>query len=351
MFCYIQDGRRIYRLLPGGMRVKFWMIFLAQIMSAFTETCALLGISLFAVSVAALEVLEEKVMPGPLLALFPNLPELLADHRRLVAWTTILMVGSIIFKNLLAVLATHKTAAFAESVSLHIGRETLRRYLGKSYLWHVSPAGPAAFHKFGLREGFSEFLAALLHAYGHVFCCLALFACLILAQPGPSLAVLAIFGAGSLGVYLFLGRRLDRAGREAVALVQAESAEGQAMFQALREVSGFGRRDVFFRKMAESMVAGRRIKTFQAQAARVPAHVLEIIGFGAIALVTGAQLARGAPMGAVISSASMLMLTAWRVLPAVSQAFNYNVIARSYRPAALACLELLETFEAEDETA
>jgi ABC-type multidrug transport system fused ATPase/permease subunit len=344
---FIKDGRRLYRLLPGRLRFDFWAVFSAQFAVALVEICALLVVSLFAVSIAAPEAARNNALIKPFLALSPALAKWSADHRRLVMFTSLLMAGFILLKVLFTALLSRKTTVFSEEVSLHIGRETLRRYLDKDYLWHLSPESPAVFHKFNLRGQLSAFLVALLLLYSNVLCCLALFACLFLAQPGLTLAVLTVFSLGGLGTYLFLRRRLDQVGQEANALILAESAERQALLQGLREVLLYRREEAFFKKMAALMEAGKPVRAFQLFAGYLPSYVLEIIGFGTIALVTAVLLARGLSMAVIVSAVSMLMLTAWRVLPAVSRTLNYAITIRTLRLAAVSCLELLETFLAE----
>jgi ABC-type multidrug transport system fused ATPase/permease subunit len=76
--------------------------------------------------------------------------------------------------------------------------------------------------------------------------------------------------------------------------------------------------------------------------------VLEVVGFSIVALVTIVRLAWGVPMAEIIASTSMLMLTAWRVLPAVNRTLSGTISIRTLKPAALACLELLENFISEE---
>jgi hypothetical protein len=181
---FIKDGRRLYRLLPPPLRKSFWVVFFIQFISALTETCTLLVISLFAVSVAAPEAARANVLIQPLLALSPTLTAWSLNHRKLVALTSLLMMAFIVFKTFFSTLVAHKTTVFSEKVSLLIGRETLRRYLNKSYFWHISPESSAVIHKFSQRGQLSGFLVALLLVYSNTFCCLALFTSLFLAEPG-----------------------------------------------------------------------------------------------------------------------------------------------------------------------
>jgi ABC-type multidrug transport system fused ATPase/permease subunit len=347
-YTFIQDGRRLYHLLPPPLRKSFWVVFFIQFISALTETCTLLVISLFAVSVAAPEAARNNALIQPLLALSPTLLAWSASHRRLVAFTSFLMAAFIVFKTFFATLVAHKTTVFSEKVSLYIGRETLRRYLNKSYYWHISPASSAVIHKFSQRAHLSGFLVALLLVYSNAFCCLALFTSLFLAEPRLTLVVVTAFSLASLGTYLFLRRRLDKAGQKAADLAMAENADRLALTQGLREVLLYRRQDMFFQKMSATIAQGMPVRAFLAFAGYLPSSVLELIGFATIALMTVGLIAWGVPMGAIVSATSMLMLTAWRVLPAVNRTLNYTITIRGLRPLALVCLELLETFIAEE---
>jgi len=345
---FITDGQRIYRLLPRPLQRSFWVVLFIQFIAALTETMTLLVISLFAVSVAAPETARNNFLIQPLLAMSPTLTEWSLSHRRLVGLTSFLMVAFIVFKTFFATLVAQKTTTFSEKVSLLIGRETLWRYLNKSYFWHISPESSTVIHKFSQRGHLSSFLSALLLVYSHVLCCLALFTSLFLAHPRLTLMVVTSFSLASLGTYMFMRRRLDWAGQEASSLALTESADRLALTQGLREVLLYRRQGIFFQKMASTMTAGMPVKAFLAFVGYLPSQVLELIGFATIGLMTVGLIIWGVPMAAIVSATSMLMLTAWRVLPAVNRTLSYTIAIRGLRPAALVCLELMETFIAEE---
>ena len=345
---FIQDGRRLYRLLPGNLRFSFRAVLCCQFIFALTETFTLLVISLFAVSVAAPQTTLNHFLVRSILTRIPSLAAWSAEHRHLVVFTSALMIVFIAFKTFLSILSARVTTVFAENVSLHIGRETLRRYLNKSYYWHISPASQVVIQKFDSRLALAGFLVALLLFYSNVLCCLALFGSLFLAEPKLTLVVLAVFAPASLGTYFFLRRRLDQASHKVANLSLREGAERLALLQGLREVVIYRRQEIFFQKMTETIAEGRPTRSFLAFAAYLPGQVLEFTGFATISGLTITLLALGVPMPVIVSSISMLMLTAWRVLPAVNRVLSYAVTIRATRAAALICLGLLETFITED---
>jgi ABC-type multidrug transport system fused ATPase/permease subunit len=345
---FIQDGRRLYRLLPRRLRFEFWIVFFINFILALTETFTLLVISLFAVSVAAPETALNNYIVKTALSLVPPLQAYCSEHRHLVIFTSALMTFFTVFKSGLAALASAKAATFAESVSFHIGCETLRRYLNKGYYWHMSSESQAVIHKFDNRGALTSFLMILLLLYSNVFCCLTLFVSLFLAEPKLTPLVIAAFFLASLSTYVLLRRRLDRAGQKANLLAIAASADRLALVQGLREVLIYRQQDVFFENMTDTMAQGMPVRAFMAFADFLPGQALEFTGFATITGLTIAMLALGLPMSDIVSSVSILMLTAWRVLPAVNRTLSYIVKLRGLRPAALTCLELLETFIKEE---
>jgi len=341
---FIRDGRRLYHLLPGSLRGRFWRVFLVQFFSALTETVTLLAITFFALSVAAPDSVLNNLAIKRALNFFPLFGAWCADHRHLVMFTSLLVSGFVFFKVALGTLVTRQTAVFSEDVAHYIGWETLRRYLNKNYLWHISPSSRAIIHKFARRKTLSKFLVALLLVYSHVFCCLALFTTLFIVTPRLTLVVVTVFALGSLSTWLFMRRRLDWAGQKSAALDLAESADRLALTRGLREIFIHGRQEAIFKKMTGTMDAGRPVKAFLAYSGYLPSHILEFLGFGTITALTIGQIVSGVPMPIIVSSVSMLILTAWRVLPAVNRTIRYTVTIRGLRPEALSCLELLETF-------
>jgi len=345
---FIQDGRKIYQLLPGRLRLDLWRVLFIQIISALVETSTLLVISLFALSLAAPEAAQNNIIVRIALDLSPVLKTWGDGHRQLITFTSILMTVFIFLKVGLFALLNRQTALFSENVCLYINRETLRRYLNKSYFWHISAESQTVIHKFSQRDHLVNFLMFLLLLYSNVICCLALFISLFLAEPKLTLLVMVVFGLCSLGLFLLLRRRLDAAAQKRRDLDLTEYADRLALAQGLREILIYHRQAAMFSKMDTTLAAGRPVRVFLTFSNYLPSLVLELIGFATISILTIGLLVWDLSMPAIVSAISMLMLTAWRVLPAVNRTLTYTLSIRSLRPAAMSYLELLETFIAEE---
>jgi ABC-type multidrug transport system fused ATPase/permease subunit len=90
-----------------------------------------------------------------------------------------------------------------------------------------------------------------------------------------------------------------------------------------------------------------RPRAFQVFASTLPVRILEAVSFVTIGLMVIIMLASHLPMGVIVRAASILMLTAWRILPAVNRSLARSVQIRALKPDALPSLDLLEAFSRE----
>ena len=345
---FVKDGLRLYKALPNSLKIRYWGIFVIQFLAAVTETFTLLVISLFAMSVAFSEAARNHFMVKPLLALSPALKSYCDDPRNFVTFTCSLMVAFIALKVSLSIFSSHKTTLFSENVALHISQETLRRFLGKNYFWHLSPDSSSVILKLMNRVVLSQFLVLLLQLYSNVLCCLALFTSMAIIEPKLTLAVMSIFFTASLSAYLFLRRRIDRAGHQVAALSADETAGMMVVNRGIREIIIYHRQEIFLNRVINLIRRGIKPRAFLAFSGNVPGQFLEFIGFSTVAIIMITMIVSGLPMPEIAAASSVLLLTAWRVLPSVSRSLSFTVAIRGLRPQALSSLELLEIFIAEN---
>jgi ABC-type multidrug transport system fused ATPase/permease subunit len=93
------------------------------------------------------------------------------------------------------------------------------------------------------------------------------------------------------------------------------------------------------------MKKGIRPRAFQSFASLLPSQILEVVGFATIGAIVIIMLMSHLSMEEIISTASILMLTAWRILPAVNRSLAYSVMIRALKPDAMPSLDLLESFK------
>ncbi len=341
---FIRDTIRIYQLSSSGFRFRFWVIFAAQFLLAIMETSTILVISFFAMSLSSPEIVMSNVIVRSLFALSPYLSGVLHGPRSFVAFASLLTVVFILLKNLVSYVTLHLTTRLGEDLSIYICLETLERYLYKGYYWHISPASADIIHRMAQRDSLTTLLIDMLMLYSNVFCSFFLFVSLFVAEPRLTALVMGIFGFVGLVTYVGVRRRVDWAGQLVATASINEQKIMYGVTRNIREVILYHQQDSFLKIIYKALREGVPGKIFLVLANFLPSWLLEAAGFSTICGVTIWMIWGGYAMSEIIQAASMLMLTAWRVLPAVNRVFSLFVGIRGLKPQALLCLNLLETF-------
>lgn len=346
---YLTDAARVYRVVPRPLQKGFWSIFLLQTVTALLESSTIIVITFFIGSVSSPEALRGGRFFRWLFSLMPEYwVERLQGDRSLACAMCLAVVLFIALKNLMTGITTARTALFAERLGLFVSGETLARYFRKSYYWHLSAASGDVLARLHSRAQLSAMLTAILQFCGYAICCLCMMASLLVFEPLPTLLLAAIFAAVSFAAYRGVKRRIDQAGAALAALAEKEHRSFSAATRGIRELIIHRREDVFLRAITDAASAEMPYRAFLVFAGALPAWLLEVAGFAAILGVMIGLASMGRPMHEIVTSASLLFLSAWRLLPAVSRCMGLAVQIRGIRPTALTCLELLEGFASEE---
>ncbi|MCC8165037.1 MAG: ABC transporter ATP-binding protein/permease [Planctomycetes bacterium] len=341
---FIRDSVRLHRVLDGALRWRFWGIFALQITLAIVEALTILIIAFFTLSVSSPDTAMNSVWIRRILSLSSSLQMFCESPRNFIIFTSILMMAFIVAKNSITATTLFSSNLFAEIVSLNIVRKTIRRFFAKDYFWHLSPESGDVLFRMSTRTQLSTMIVLLLQLYSNIICSLALFISLFLAEPKLTLLVVSVFSIVGSTIYLALHRRIDSAGAE---VHRAAGEEGMAMgatVQGMREVLLYRRQKVFYGKIVDAIRASIRPRVFLGISGAIPSWLLETAGFGVVCSVIISMIRSGDGLPRIITAMSMLMLTAWRVLPFVSRIVANAIVIRGIRPAALQCLSLLESF-------
>jgi ABC-type multidrug transport system fused ATPase/permease subunit len=121
-----------------------------------------------------------------------------------------------------------------------------------------------------------------------------------------------------------------------------------AMTKGIREIITYNRQEASIAKMARAINRSFKARIFTGFSVTVPSLIMESVGFSTIGGIVIYLLWQHVPMEEIVAAASILMLTAWRILPIVSRSLGYSVAIRLTKPMAMLCLDLLETFTKED---
>lgn len=344
-YAFVRDSIRIYQVLPHSLRMRYWFIFLLQVATALLESFTILFLSLFGLSLASPEYIRGHAFYKAIVLALPQfVQDRLLGDRSFIAATCLLVLVFIVVKNLTTWISMYHTTTFSEMLGLCINKETLERYFNKSYFWHISSSGGEIIARLGFRAQLTAMTTSIIQLYSYMLSSLVMFVMLFVMQPLLTLTVIVIFSSVSLAVYGFLRHRMDRTGNELARIATGETTLTTIGATGIREIIIYRLQKKFLEKIVSLTTAGVPHRAFMSYSSIIPLWLLEIAGFANIFGVLVFYIYLGWPMPQIIGAISMLMLTAWRVLPSVSRSMAMIVQIRGLRPLALSCLELLEGF-------
>lgn len=343
-YAFFYDSVRLYRVMPPKYRFVYWIVFGSHITAGVSEVVGILFLTFFTLSVAAQDAVRNSYFIRAAFREFPNIEAMTADPRVFAACACVVAILAIAFKNFMYFCSLRYTLLFAEKLSAHLGAEIIRRYLNKEYVWHISSKSHDVYNRYLQRWALGGIVLLLMQIYGYSICALMMFTVLFLFVPSITLIVMVMFGAAGGGAYLFLRRKMDAAGIAQTKYAALESNYLLTSSRGIKEVILYQQQDRFYEKLRETIQQAVPSKVFMGFAAMIPPWLLEISGFVSVLMVMLIMIAQNASMPQIIQSFSILMLTAWRVLPSINRAMSSAVMLRGYRQSANLVLTLLEEF-------
>ncbi len=253
----------------------------------------------------------------------------------------------IALKNIMTGLTMSRTTLFSERLGLFISRETYSRFFYKDYIWHISPEASDVLWRLSNRVHLTAMTTAILQFCGYSICCLFMTISLFSFEPHMTLVIGITFAVVSYATYKGVRLRIDHAGTSLNEISARENRAVSLATRGVREIIIYQKQPVFIENIVKAIRDEMPYKSFLAFAGSLPAWLLEVSGFGAILSVMVYFSSIGRPLPEIISSISMLFLSAWRLLPSVSRCMGLAVAIRGLRAMAMSCLELLESFTCE----
>ncbi len=341
MFHDIRDIRQV--LTPALNRR---MIFLRTLMLAVAvlETLTIYVIAFFSASISAPEQVKNLFFLRPIFELFPRLASWCSDDRNFILFMSLFIVFFILIKNILTALSHWQTAVFSEQVSSEVSDEIMRRFLYSPYRWHLSSQSGRIFQVMGWRGNLTAMISSLLNVQSYVITTAFLFIGLTCAAPALTLSVYLFMGGAGLLTYKLIRKSVDTAGANSAAASARENAAIVNALRGIREVLIYRQQPVFLKAVSDSAQAGSRPRAYLAIASTIPTWVLEVCGFAIISAAIAVLVKFWhAGIADITKIVILLMLTAWRALPALNKVVNLMVSIRAHKPFSSQCLEVLQS--------
>lgn len=340
---YFMDMRRVYRILPPPLRKRFWVIMGLQAVRAILETSSIFVIALFTQSVSSPARLRSRRIYGLVVPLLPDyVIQRLNGDRTLITAMCLMVVLFIVLKNIIVFVTRTYTAVYSENIGLYASAEAYKRYFSMDYLWHISPASRDVINRINHRGQLTGLVTSLLQMFGNVICAAVMFGMLFTVDARLTALVIAIFAIVCLATYISLRKKVDSAGKEIGQITSRQNWSVQMANRGIREILIYRKQQTFLDNIVNCIREGIGPRTFLFLSGSIPGWLLEISGFIIIFAVMYYMVDSGLPMPDIIAAMSLLLLTAWRLLPMISRSMGLAVNIRAIHSRAISCLELLE---------
>ena len=331
---------RICRVLSPKLQWRSAGLFFLMIAVGVMEFVSIITITFFMMTLNAPDAVRALPWVSRILGTMPPLEHFLHDNGNLILTTCAVAVLSVVVKNALWIMTSWKMMTLSEDIAGFIGRESMRRFLHMPYTWHLSSQGADAFMKISCRQSLGQFVLQNLTVFSNFFTVALLFTGLMSQAPALMLIVLVFFAGTSGLLCLFLNRKVIEKGKKVAEYSAAESRATMNAIKGIREVLIYQQQNVFLEAMNSAIRKLLPNRAFVSLSPSIPSFTLEACGFLLIVIVAAVLIkVQHASSVTVISTLSLLMLTAWRILPAINRMVGAIVGVRGCQAMALPCLE------------
>lgn len=335
--------KRIFQTISKENKRKTILVFFIIALQSFLELFFILALSYMAMALTDPEALNGTPLFKVCYRLAPGLREWANNPRYLLLMAGCIVVLVSVLKNCAGFLAANSTARLSERIAIDIGNEIFSRFLYGNYAWHLSKESGPTFQCMLWRNHVATLLMHQLSMYACILTLIVLFFSLVSQE--PVLTSLVIVVTGCVGILLYRGirRNIDKSAKEAVACELAETQTVLCATRGIREVLIYRQQDTFLSELCRNARRGVSARVFNAIAPTMPTWVLEATGFTVVVLSLGYLVfVEQADIPRIAVALSLLLLTAWRVLPYANRVVSFQVAIRGLYPTVDAVLNLLD---------
>jgi ABC-type multidrug transport system fused ATPase/permease subunit len=339
---FIKDTRRFYDIMPYTYKIFLLFIFFVQFITALFESISIFTLTLFGISIGAPDIARNNIIISFIFDFFPSLKLFCVEQKNLVLFSAILVVISIILKNICTAISLILNCTLSEKTSLFIENKILIKYLNNNYYWHLSSINQEIIPKLFFRQNLGHLFNTMLNFYCYCICIIIITLILCITEFKLTILVFSFFSFISLITYTFIKQKIDNVSKQIFALDNAENKTLMTIKQGLRDIISFNNQTTFIEILLNYTKKRIKSQVFFLISPHIPSWLLEIAGFGTILIALTYLIGTNATISQIIASISLLILTAWRILPMISRAMSSIVVIRAQRPKGLVCLDLLD---------
>lgn len=338
--------KRIYKVISIKNRYKTGLVLLLMLMHSLLELVFILALSYMAAAVADPAVARNSLAFRVCYRLFPALQSLPHTPEYLLLLAGGMVVFCACLKNSVAYLAARSAALLSEHIALDVGKEIFYRFLHSDYAWHLSQKNEFFFRNMQWRRNIAFLLLHKLSMYTCILTLVILF--FSLASQEPVLTSIVVLTTCSVGMFLYgtIRRKIDTYAKHVTKCGSNEIQTLLCATRGIREVLIYHQQNTFYNELVSSIKNGISARVFNAIAPTMPTWLLEMTGFAVvIGVLAYLVFIENADMPRIAMALSLLLLTAWRVLPYANRIVSLQVAIRALYPTVNILLNQLEVMQ------
>jgi len=241
------------------------------------------------------------------------------------------LVTSILFKGLtqLAFLRFTHMRNHSLSSRLFLG------YLGRPYIWflnrHSADLGKSILSE--VSQVINGVLIQVMKLMATGIAALFLIVLLIIVDPMLALTVAVILGGSYVLIYVTVRKYLSRIGKDRVLANKERFQIAQEALGGIKEVKIFGRERYFYSRFLNPSKRFARNQANNSIAGQIPQHLMEIIAFGGILLITLHLFKNHRDFNQILPILAVYAFAGYRIMPALQNFYQHLSKIRFSLPA------------------
>lgn len=315
----LQTFSRVFKHLPQRRRKQFWILFFGMVVGAGLETLSLGVIAFFASAVSN----PEKIMSSSYFAAFQDAIRLDFFHetKGVIVFLSILVTAILVLKHGTQLYVMYWARKFCAFVDGYIGQKLLEGFIRMPYEWFLSTNVADLILTIQFRFHFGRlFVFNVMQTLCDLLVVTFLLFTLFVVQPIISLIVILVVGGMAFFIYAYMRRIMDAA---LIKIEQYNFSINRYVSRALhglKDVLISGDARYFLRDFNNEIYAMAQLEAKFNVITMVPKSILETLGFVMLSVAICVMLFYMEFSSVkIIGTITLLVVAAWRILPAVNR--------------------------------
>ena len=308
----------VYQRLQPMRKKQFWLLFAVMVVAAFFETLALGSIAFFASVITD----PGNVKTSKYLAFIKIIidADFLNSTDGLIIASGIAMCFLVALKNSLKTLSIYWAAKFSTAMEAYFGHMLLDGFLKMPYHWHLSKNSADLINAIQWRRYLGrDFFLPTLKLFNDLLMVFILLITLFVVQPVVSAIVTIALGSSAFLIFKIIRKKVDSTSTLSKNYEIALNKEVSMSIQGIKDVKISGTEKAFGLKYLENAVPLSKIFSRQRAYGDSPELILETFGFFMLFLSICIMLFKyDITKAYMVGTMSLLGVTAWKILPAIS---------------------------------